>query len=151
TSCPLPSGGGIFSAPNPPMTTSVNLTLEDVTITGNKANAGGGIDNDYDSTLTLNGVTLSQNSAVLGGGLQNLATNPAGATLTNVTLSGNTAGSGAGIYNEGDLTLTSVTMSGDSWDDGNVGGCTIRDTIFAGSASNQNCTGSRSIVAEDHN
>src|SRR5262249_30039488 len=29
--------------------------------------------------------------------------------------------------------------------------CTIRDTIFAGSASNQNCTGSRSIVAEDHN
>src|SRR5262249_44795996 len=135
TSCPTPSGGGIFSAPDPPLTTSVNLTLEDVTITGNKANEGGGIDNEYASKLTLSGVTFTQNSALLGGGLQNLATDPAGATLTNVTLTGNTAGSGAGISNEGDLTLTSVTMGGDSWDDGNVGGCTIRDTIFAGSPS----------------
>jgi hypothetical protein len=144
-----PDGGGIFSAPAPPTTTAVQLTLTDVAISGNRAAHGGGIDNESGSTLTVEGVTLNGNSADLaGGGMQNIAT-PAGATLTNATVSANLAGTGAGIHNEGELTLTSVTMSGNTLDD--IGERTIRDTIVAGSAANTNCTGSGTTLTEDHN
>lgn len=145
----IPDGGGIFSAPAPPTTTAVQLTLTDVAISGNRAAHGGGIDNESGSTLTIEGVTLNGNSADLaGGGLQNIAT-PAGATLTNATVSGNLAGTGAGIHNEGELTLTSVTMSGNTLDD--IGERTIRDTIVAGSPANTNCTGSGTTLSENHN
>src|SRR5439155_18327275 len=121
-----PSGGGIYSAAGM-STTSVTLT--NVIVTGNTATHGGGIDNELGSTLVMTGVTVSGNMAsVAGGGVVNEARAP-GATLTNVTISGNTAGTGGGLTNDGDLTLSFVTISGNSLD--GSGDHTIRNTILA--------------------
>ena len=147
TTCPSgigPVGGAIYSAPG---TVAAGVTLTEVAIMQNTATHGAGIENDLGSSLDLNGVTVSANTAsIAGGGIENLAGAP-GTTLANVTVSGNSAGSGGGIRNEGDLTLESVTMSGNTLDD--VGERTIKDTIVAGSPFN--CTGGGSIIAEDHN
>jgi CSLREA domain-containing protein len=149
TTCPSgigPVGGAIYSAPG---TAATQVILTDVTIIQNKATHGGGIENDVGSRFDLNGVTVSANTAsIAGGGVENLATAP-GTTLTNTTVSGNSAGNGSGIYNEGDLLLQNVTVSGNTLDD--VGERTITNTIIAGSSSNGNCTGGGSITAEDHN
>ena len=141
-----PSGGGIYSAAGM-STTSVTLT--NVIVTGNTATHGGGIDNELGSTLVMTGVTVSGNMAsVAGGGVVNEARAP-GATLTNVTISGNTAGTGGGLTNDGDLTLSFVTISGNSLD--GSGDHTIRNTILANSASSTNCSGGGTLLAEDHN
>ena len=165
-----PNGGGIYSAGATAGTTS--LTLTDVTVignmaahgavdlviaqkpaemgvTGNTATHGGGIENDLGSTLVMSGVTVSGNMAsVAGGGIENEAGAP-GATLTNVTVSGNTAGTGAGVSNDGNLTLSFVTISGNSLD--GSGDHTIRNTILANSSSGANCSGGGTLLAEDHN
>jgi len=141
-----PSGGGIYSAAGM-STTSVTLT--NVIVTGNTATHGGGIDNEPGSTLVMTGVTVSGNMAsVAGGGVVNEARAP-GATLTNVTISGNTAGTGGGLTNDGDLTLSFVTISGNSLD--GSGDHTIRNTILANSSSGANCSGGGTLLAEDHN
>jgi len=141
-----PLGGGIYSAAGM-STTSVALT--NVIVTGNTATHGGGIENDLGSTLVMSGVTVSGNMAsVAGGGIENEAGAP-GATLTNVTVSGNTAGTGAGVSNDGNLTLSFVTISGNSLD--GSGDHTIRNTILANSASGTNCSGGGTLLAEDHN
>ena len=142
-----PNGGGIYSAGATAGTTS--LTLTDVTVIGNMAAHGGGIENDVLSTLDLTGVTVSGNTAsVAGGGIENEASAP-GATLTNVTISGNTAGTGAGLSNDGGLMLSFVTISDNSLD--GSGDHTIRNTILANSASGTNCSGGGTLLAEDHN
>ena len=141
-----PLGGGIYSAAGM-STTSVALT--NVIVTGNTATHGGGIENDLGSTLVMSGVTVSGNMAsVAGGGIENEAGAP-GATLTNVTVSGNTAGTGAGVSNDGNLTLSFVTISGNSLD--GSGDHTIRNTILANSASGANCSGGGTLLAGDHN
>ena len=141
-----PLGGGIYSAAGM-STTSVTLT--NVIVTGNTATHGGGIDNELGSTLVMTGVTVSGNMAsVAGGGVVNEARAP-GATLTNVTISGNTAGTGGGLTNDGDLTLSFVTISGNSLD--GSGDHTIRNTILANSSSGANCSGGGTLLAEDHN
>ena len=141
-----PSGGGIYSAAGM-STTSVTLT--NVIVTGNTATHGGGIDNELGSTLVMTGVTVSGNMAsVAGGGVVNEARAP-GATLTNVTISGNTAGTGGGLTNDGDLTLSFVTISGNSLD--GSGDHTIRNTILANSSSGANCSGGGTLLAENHN
>ena len=57
-------GGGIFNEDNS------TLAVTDSTLSGNTANAGGGIDN-YNSTLTVTSSTLWGNTANYGGGLRN--------------------------------------------------------------------------------
>jgi predicted outer membrane repeat protein len=118
---------------------SGNLTLANITVSGNSAyRAGGGIINlgtadltnvtvnanastqdaaggiENRGTISLTSVTLSSNLAEFysGGGMTNFGT----ATLTNVTISGNSAprSGGGGIYNDSHLTLTNVTLSGNS-------------------------------------
>jgi hypothetical protein len=83
-----------------------SLALSGLTIAGGRAEDGGGIRND-DGKLSLNDVILRNNSArVLGGGLFNNGD----ATLTNVTVSGDSAKVGGGIANQGSLALTHVSI-----------------------------------------
>lgn len=82
-------GGGIYN--------QGTTMLSRVTLNGNSAAYGGGI-NNYQNTglLTLTNVTISANSAITnGGGIWNGGT----ITATNATLNGNSAAFGGGIYN----------------------------------------------------
>jgi predicted outer membrane repeat protein len=91
-----------------------SFMLQNLTVTGGNALAGGGlyIDNSLGSpTATINNVTISGNTASLtGGGIDNHAI----AILTNVTFSSNSASIGGGMYAGGNVTLTNVTFSGNS-------------------------------------
>jgi CSLREA domain-containing protein len=89
------------------------LVLTNCIVSGNAANKlGGGLYNG--GTATLSNCTVSGNNAQLrlGGGLYNHA----GGTLslTNCTVSGNTANVAGGLYNGGAATLTNCTVSGNS-------------------------------------
>jgi len=106
------------------------LTLNQCTLSGNRARQdGGGIDN-FD-LLTLNQCTLSGNTvehnggAIYGGG---------GLTLNQCTLSGNSAENGGGIYNLGLLTLNQCTLSGNSAPGGDGGGIYNDDMANDGAA-----------------
>ena len=89
------------------------LRLTDVIVSENTAaRHGGGIYNDDQGKLTLSDSTVRDNLAISkdGGGILSRGT----VTLTNVTVNGNTAGRGGGIFNRGTLTLTSVTVNGNT-------------------------------------
>ncbi len=93
------------------------LTLNDCTVSGNTAVAGGGggIDNASFGTMTITDSTISGNSALTGngGGIAN-----AGAmTISDSTISGNSCilgGNGGGLTNSGTLTIVNSTISGNS-------------------------------------
>ena len=99
---PCCGGGGISN--------SGTLTLSASTISGNTAASnGGGIENL--GGLTLTGSTISGNTASgVGGGIANASGGVF--TLTSSTISGNTAGGGGGLYNNGTLTLSDDTVTG---------------------------------------
>ena len=88
------------------------MTLGFCTITGNTAASGGGIYNDGTAALTLNQCSITDNTAAgKGGGIDNQGT----LTLTGSTISGDTAtgnsARGGGLYNEGTLTLVDSTIA----------------------------------------
>ena len=126
---PAPNEGGGIS-------NSGTLTLMNSTVTGNSADAGGGIWNTGEMTMTLTNSTVTGNSAEVGGGIWN-----GGAlTLMNSTVSGNVAavggresGLGGGIYNVGMATVTNSTLSGNT-DDGisNEGTMTLTSSTVEG-------------------
>ncbi len=92
-------GGGILN--------SGSLTLNNSTVSSNKAGFGGGIKNF--GSLTLKSSTVSGNQAGFGSGIDNGGT----MILNNSTISGNTdAGFGGGIFNYGTLTLNNSIVSG---------------------------------------
>ena len=87
-----------------------SLALEGVTITGGRADRGGGIWNEG-GRLSLTDVILRNNSArALGGGLFNSGA----ATLTDVSVVGDSARVGGGIANYGTMSLTDVTKRGNT-------------------------------------
>jgi hypothetical protein len=87
-----------------------SLALSGLTITGGRANRGGGIRNDG-GTLWLTDIMIRNNFARRsGGGLFNGGT----ATLTDVILRGNHARAGEDIANFGTLSLTRVTIPGNT-------------------------------------
>ena len=104
------TGGGIYNAGN--------LTLTDVTVTGNASlGDGGGIESSYigQSSITLVNVTISGNSAGPadgngGGGLRA----DGQAYLYNVTISGNTSPAGAGgvSFGQGTCTIVNTIVAG---------------------------------------
>jgi hypothetical protein len=128
------TGGGMYNTFSDP-------TLTNCTFSGNSADRGGGMHNEYFShpiltncTFSVNrpsgmenydfcnpiltNCTFSGNSAGRGGGMRNhLDCNP---TLTNCTFSGNSATYGGGMSNSvySDPTLTNCTFSGNSADRG---------------------------------
>ena len=112
-------GGGIDNAGN--------LTVTNCTISANFASYnGGGIDNAGTGTPTVSSSTLSGNSADNnGGGIWNDATvsactffgNAASIDATSVDGVGD-RGWGGGIGNDGQLTLTNSTLTGNSANNG---------------------------------
>jgi CSLREA domain-containing protein len=106
---------------------ATTLVLNDAVVTGcTAANGGGGIDNS--GSLTMNVVAATNNTAQginngaagtiiwtdgeLSGATDRGINNSGQMTLTNVTISGNTtAGNGGGIDNGGTVTLQNVTIS----------------------------------------
>lgn len=93
------------------------LTLLNSVVEGNSAGGGGGIDVDSQSRAVLENVLVSQNTSSDGGGgirVEPVSGTTGTLTMTNVTISGNstTGGSGAGLDNEGSTTATNVTING---------------------------------------
>ncbi|NVN93425.1 MAG: hypothetical protein HXX11_22905, partial [Desulfuromonadales bacterium] len=88
------------------------LNLNNSTISGNTASlhGGGGIDNTY-GTVTVSNSTISGNTSVYGGGIHNYQ---ATLTVINSAISGNSGTYGGGIGNWGLLTVTNSTLSNNS-------------------------------------
>jgi predicted outer membrane repeat protein len=111
-------GGGIYND-------HAALTLNDCTISGNRAGSGGGVYNDNSSSghgsITISGSSLSGNTARFGGAIYNdgFDTGDAGLTITNSTFTGNSADFGGCIYNDSFAGSASFAL---------------RDTAFAGNA-----------------
>ena len=133
-------GGGIWNAGT--------LTLIESTVSGNSAPFGGGISNRRGSLTIIDSDVLANSAegcrgaaAVLcsgGGGVWNEGT----LTMSNTTVSGNSADWGAGLYNRGVPTLTSSTFSGNSagFDGGgllNFGTLTLIDSTVADNVAGQ--------------
>jgi hypothetical protein len=125
------SGGGIRTAGD--------LTLEDVTLSGNTAERrGGGVHSG--GSLTADRTSLTGNRAGEGGGLYNVE--GAGATLDDVRVNRNRVeDSGAGIDSRGTLSLTRSTLTGNR---GGLGGgllaggtSTLTDVSVVGNRANQ--------------
>ena len=101
-------GGGIYNAGI--------LTLNGSVVDGNSAEQGGGIDNEF-GTVELTDSTVSGNQAASGGG--GLFNDPnSQAALTDSTINdnqaiggGSFAAEGGGLYNQGALELSNVTVS----------------------------------------
>ncbi len=91
--------------------------------------SGGGATNvftvDSGSQATLYGLTIAKGISNNGGGISNQGT----LTVTNSTVSGNSAprGDGGGIVNDGTLTVTNSTVSGNSASLGGFGGGIAND------------------------
>ncbi|MFN8381038.1 MAG: sortase [Anaerolineales bacterium] len=79
---------------------------------------GGGIRND--GTLTINNSSISDNKATTGGGIRN--NNTGTLTVTDSTLSGNKAVAGGGIYNIGTMTVANSTFFDNKTTDPAFGG-----------------------------
>ena len=112
---------------------------------GYTSDSGGGILNN--GTLTVTSCSLSGNTAQYGGGIYN---ENGSVTVTNCILSGNSVnamGSGGGIYNDGWLTVTSSTLSGNaSTQDGgggigNEGMLTVTNCTLSGNFTTQDGDG----------
>jgi hypothetical protein len=112
-------GGAIYNCP------SSNLSIINTTISGNRAEEGGGICNG--GALTISNSTISGNIARhhKGGGIRNYGT----LTITNSTISGNRAsGVGGGIHNgglfgpSGTLMISNSTLSQNIAGEGEGGG-----------------------------
>lgn len=80
-----------------------------------------------DITISLNSLTLTNGSAGAGGGIDNNGT----LTMTSCTLSGNRANDlqGGGIYNTGTLALNECTLSGNSTSAAGGGICNVQGTM----------------------
>jgi parallel beta-helix repeat protein len=101
----------------------IAVTISGLTVTGGRANIGGGIVN-FDEDLVLDGLVITGNTASAdGGGLWADGIFDMSLTIRNSTISGNTAGSdGGGIYIEDAaepvLIQNTVITGNDAADDG---------------------------------
>ena len=87
-----------------------SAALTDLTVSGGKADFGGGLYNDG-GTLSLTDCTVSGNSATYGGGVANV--NSGTTTLADSTVSSNSATTSGGglVSNGGKLALSNTTVS----------------------------------------
>jgi hypothetical protein len=139
------NGGGILN--------HSNLTLSDLTISGNTANHGGGIDNLVGASLTLSRATVSGNTATsTGGGFRDRGTS----ALTNVTLSGNAASEGGGMEIRDGTTMLNVTITANSAPQGGglqtqglPSASTVKNTIIAGNLVGADCLGGLTILGNN--
>jgi parallel beta-helix repeat protein len=122
------NGGGLFDDGG-------TVTLTDCTVSDNYASDRGGGVRVYLGTATLTDCTISGNSAGGSGGGVFIGSGST-ATLTDCTISGNSGNVGGGVYNNGYLTLTGSTVSGNSTQGYFGGGI---DNAY-GTATLTNCT-----------
>jgi hypothetical protein len=103
------NGGGMYNY------NTSNLTVTNITFSGNSANngGGGGMYNYNNSSLTVTNVTFSDNSADMGGGMYNEGNSP---RITNAIFSNNSARwEGGGMFNKSaNPIVTNVTFNGNS-------------------------------------
>lgn len=85
-------------------------TIVNSTFSGNSAPDGGGIQTGNSATLAVSNTSFYSNTASNSGGGINIGLTKM--TIANSTFSGNSAQSGGGIQNNGTLTLTSGTFTG---------------------------------------
>jgi uncharacterized repeat protein (TIGR01451 family) len=108
-------GGG--SGPVVTVDLAATVVVNDLTITGgNSADRGGGIYNNG-GTVTLNNSTVKGNAAGAGGGVDSRFRGisfPGELTLNNTAVSDNRAAVGGGIYADGDLTVNNSSVTGNS-------------------------------------
>lgn len=133
-----------------------NVTLRQVSVTGNRAGSGGGIAN-RSGALTVIDSSLTANTTLEGGGGGGIH-NEALLTLQNVTLSGNGGGNGGAILAQGgDATLTNVTIYGNSATsagggiNGNSEAIQLSNTILAGNSASIGPDCGASIRSNGHN
>jgi len=119
------------------LTINTNLTIDASALPGGLQINGDGSVQIFNvaSTVFLNSLTITNGySTNSGGGIYNNGT----LTLTNCTLSGNSAYGGGGIYNLGILTLTNCILSGNSATYGggiyNLGSLTLNQCILSGNS-----------------
>jgi hypothetical protein len=133
----------LTSAQLPTITDEAGLTIGgqsvDITVSGR---AVGVFRVASGAKLTLNNLTVTNGN--VGGGFGGGIFNEGTLTVTNSTLSGNT-GYGGGVYNSGTATVTNSTLSGNAAAEGggiwNTGTATLKNTIVANSPSGNNCYG----------
>jgi uncharacterized repeat protein (TIGR01451 family) len=96
---------------------AATVVVNDLTITGgNSADRGGGIYNKG-GTVTLNNSTVEGNAAGAGGGVDSRFRGisfPGALTLNNTAVSDNRAAVGGGVYADGDLTVNNSSVTGNS-------------------------------------
>lgn len=105
------------------------LTLNNLVITGNTANNGGGLNNAASSSpsvpavLTVNNCVVSNNTSTSsGGGMQNFSTSTL--TINNSTIMNNTSGGstgGGGLQANGNVRVTNSTFTGNNSPGGSGG------------------------------
>jgi hypothetical protein len=115
-------GGGVFN--------HGTLAVTGCIFSGNAADYGGGLANDFGGTLTLSGCTVSDNTAFEGGGVWNGGTLAVSSSLiglktdsvTGTFVPGNDSYEGGGIYNVGKATISGGTsVSGNTATGGDQG------------------------------
>ncbi|HUZ53802.1 MAG TPA: hypothetical protein VMU94_14925 [Streptosporangiaceae bacterium] len=108
------------------------LAMTSSSVKSNTAGSGGGIDLDSSASATIGHSFVNDNSAASGGGLRNNGD----ATLTSDTVAGNSALiAGGGIYNAGDLFFgASFALQNSS---------TVGGGIFAGGSADTHIAGSK--------
>ncbi|RLS83997.1 MAG: DUF4347 domain-containing protein, partial [Planctomycetota bacterium] len=130
------------------------LTVTNSLISGNSGgNTGGGIYNR--GTLNVSGSTFTGNSANYGGGLYISKWSSFG-TVSNSTFSSNTAfRHGGGLFNNGTLTITNTTVSGNTSIDtiygagihSNAATVYIANTIIANNTNGLDFYGSANLIS----
>jgi predicted outer membrane repeat protein len=88
------------------VSTSGDLTIENLMISGGSSDSGGAIFST--GKITLTNVTLSNNTASVSGGA---IYNRGAASITNALIDNNTSASGGGVYNIGTLSTLTITGS----------------------------------------
>ena len=136
------------------------LAFTNSTINGNTASSGGGIYIDQPggiATLAVNDTSFTGNQATNGGG-GGLFVNQGSATIQYSTFSGNSSiANGGAINSGGTVTLTNVTVSGNSSNtfaggiDNEGLSFTLSNTIVAGNTSGANPDGIGGFTSGGHN
>ncbi len=103
------SGGGQFQVVQ--VNSGATAILQGITITGGSAASGGGVTDA--GNLTLSNTILTGNSATTGGGVYSIGNNGS-LTIIGGTIQNNSAADGAGVYSGNNLTLTNVSIQGNT-------------------------------------
>ncbi len=133
--------------------------ISNCVFTGNTGMLGGAMNNATAGTLTITDSVLSNNvAATVGGALQNFSTSTL--HLINTAITGNSCGTsstgGGAIQGNGAITMTNVTMSGNSTLSSGGGiyyngtGLTMTNTTIMGNASGSNAGGLHKSTATNN-